>query len=147
MPSRPQTVTLQGVADGKMLGDCSLSLAMGQLMVELQRGGQAAGGMYSVDSLPMGEWIVLADPRGFLLPVAIQRIRMDAYCFRMDPQPLQGLRTLPAQPGWVPAPHAAPGQTTPQQQRQNDQMAARALQTGLNASYQAMMNTANHLRY
>jgi hypothetical protein len=144
MPSTPQTVTLQGIADGKMLGDCSLSYAMGQLMVELQRGGQAAGGMYSIDSLPIGEWIVLADPRGFLLPVAIQRIRIDAYSFRMDPQPLQGLRTLPAQPGWVPSPHAP---TTPQQQRHNDQMAVRALQTVSNASHQAMMNTAHHLRY
>lgn len=141
----PQTVTLQGIADGKMLGDCSLSLAMGQLMVELQRGGQAAGGMYTVDSLPAGEWFALADPRGFLLPVAIQRIRMDAYCFRMDPQPLQGLRALAPQPGWVPSPHASPGPGTPQQ-RHNDQMAVRALQSGLNASYQAMMNTANHLR-
>lgn len=141
------TVTLQGIADGKMLGDCSLSYTMGQLMVEIQRGGQAAGGMYTVDSVPIGEWFALADPRGFLLPVAIQRTRMDAYCVRMDPQPLQGLRVLPPQPGWVPSPHASPNPSAPQQQRQNDQMAVRALQSGLNASYQAMMNTANHLRY
>lgn len=147
MPTDVQTVTLQGLADGKMLGDCSLSYAMGQLMVEVQRGGQAAGGMYAVDSLPIGEWFALADPRGFLLPVAIQRTRMDAYCVRMDPQPLQGLRTLAPQSGWVPSPHASPSPATAQQQRQNDQMAVRALQTGLNAGYQAAMNTANHLRY
>ena len=103
--------------------------------------------MYSVDSLPVGEWFALADPRGFLLPVAIQRIRMDAYRVRMDPQPLQGLRALPAQPGWVPSPHASPSPGTPQQQRQNDQMAVRALQAGLSANYQAAMNTANHLRF
>jgi hypothetical protein len=142
-----QTVTLQGIADGKMVGDCSLSLAMGQLMVEVHRGGQAAGGMYSVDSLPGGEWFVLADPRGFLLPVAIQRTRMDAYRVRMDSQPLQGLRALPAQSGWVPSPHASPGSASAQRQRQNDQMAVHALQAGLNANYQAMMNTANHLRF
>ena len=140
---RAQTVMLQGIADGKMLGDCSLSLAMGTLMVELQRAGKAAGGMFAVDSLPIGEWIVLADPRGFLLPVAIQRTRMDAYCVRMDRQPLQGLRTLPSQPGWVPSPHASAGRTTPQQQRQNDQMAIRAL----DASGQAKMNTARHVRF
>jgi hypothetical protein len=137
------TVTLQGIADGKMLGDCSLSYAMGQLMVEIQRGGQAAGGMYGVEALPIGEWFGLADPRGFRLPVAIQRTRMDAYQVRMDRQPLQGLRALPPQSGWVPSPRAP----SPAGSRQNDQMAVRALQAGLSASHQAARNTADHLRF
>ncbi len=59
----------------------------------------------------------------------------------------KGCAHCPHSLGWVPSPHSSPSPATAQQQRQNDQMAVRALQTGLNASYQAAMNTANHLRY
>jgi hypothetical protein len=142
MPS-PQTVTLQGIAEGKTLGGYSLSYAMGQLIVDSPR----LGGIYGVESLPIGEWFALVDGRGFPLPVAIQRTRMDAYSVRVDRAPLQGLRTLPSYPGWVPSGTGAPpNPRTPQQQRQNDQMAVRTLQNGLNDQYQAEMNTARHLR-
>src|SRR4051794_39731468 len=92
---RPQTVTLGGIADGKTLGGYSLSYAAGQLMVSSPQN----GGAYGVDSLPFGEWFVLADERGVPLPVAIQRIRMDAYSVRVDRAPLQGLRALTSYPG------------------------------------------------
>jgi hypothetical protein len=139
---RPQTVTLGGIADGKTLGGYSLSYAAGQLMVSCPQN----GGAYGVESLPFGEWFVLADERGRPLPVAIQRIRMDAYCVRVDGAPLQGLRALTSYPGWVPTGGAAsPDPPTPQQQRRNDQMALQALRTGSNAEFQAAMNTAHHL--
>jgi hypothetical protein len=138
----PQTVTLEGIADGKTLGGYSLSYAAGQLMVSSSQN----GGSYGVDSLPIGEWFVLADGRGFPLPVAIQRTRMDAYCVRVDRAPLQGLRALTSYPGWVPTgTSASPNPPTPQQQRQNDQMALQALRAGSNAENQAAMNTARHL--
>jgi hypothetical protein len=154
----PELVLLEGMFDGKYLGHYSLSYAMGQLMVDVYQASPAIGGMYAVDGLPIGEWFVLADKRGFLLPVAVQRVRIDAYHVRVDPAPLQGLRALPAAYGAAPPPVAAqPGrqvpparwaaqpQPTSQQARQNDQAAIRALQTGSQASYNAMMNTARHV--
>lgn len=135
--ARSQMVTLEGIFDGKNLGDYSLSYAAGQLMVSSPHN----GGAFNVDPLPFGEWFALADERGVSLPVAVQRTRMDAYCVRVDPAPLQGLRTLISYPGWVPSGTSA---NTPQQQRQNDQMAIRALQTGSSAEHQAAMNTARH---
>lgn len=135
-----QTVTLGGIADGKTLAGWSLSYAAGQLMVSSPHN----GGAYGVDFLPFGEWFVLADERGVPLPVAVQRIRMDAYCVRVDRAPLQGLRVLTSYPGFVPTGGSA--SSNPQQQRRNDQMAVHALQAGSNALFQAEMNTANHLR-
>jgi hypothetical protein len=138
----PQTVTLEGIVDSKSLGGYSLSFAAGQLSVDSPR----MGGMYGVEVLPIGEWFVLVDGRGVPLPVAIQRTRMDAYCVRLDSAPRRGLRTLASYPGWVPpASGASPNQSTPRQQRQTDQMAVRAIQTGLNAENQAAMNTARHM--
>lgn len=140
----PQTVTLEGMVDSKSLGGYSLSFAAGQLSVDSPR----IGGMYGVEVLPIGEWFVLVDGRGVPLPVAIQRARMDAYCVRVDPVPLRGLRTLASYPGWVPsASGASPDQRTPRQQRQTDQMAVRAIQTGLNAENQAAINTARHMDF
>lgn len=139
---RAATVMLQGVADGKTLGDCSLSYSMGQLMVEVHRPGHQVGGMYAVDYVPIGEWFVLADGRGVPLPVAIQRTRMDAYRVRVDSAPLRGLRSLTAYSTWVPSAQAS---SNPQQQRQNDQAAVRALQSASGMSHQAAMYTAQHL--
>jgi hypothetical protein len=153
----PEMVMLEGMFEGKYLGHYSLSFAMGQLMVDVYQASPSIGGMYAVEGLPIGEWFVLGDKRGFLLPVAVQRVRMDAYVVRVDPAPLQGLRALPAAYGAAPpqfagqrgrpvppARWAAQPQRTPQQTRQNDQAAIRALQTGSQASYNAMMNTARH---
>jgi hypothetical protein len=143
-PPRPsaQTVTLEGTVDSKTLGGYSLSYAVGQLTVDSPR----LGGMYGVDALPIGEWFVLVDGLGVPLPVAIQRTRMDAYCVRVDPAPRRELRTLASYPGWVPSARgASPNQPTSRQQRQTDQMAVRAIQTGLNAENQAAMNTARHM--
>jgi hypothetical protein len=150
-------VQLEGMFEGKYLGHYSLSYSMGQLMVDVYQASPPIGGMYAVDALPIGEWFVLADKRGFLLPVAVQRIRMDAYVVRADPAPLQGLRALASAYGAAPPPvraqpnrpvpparWASQPQTSPQQARQNDQAAIRALQTGSQASYNAMMNTARH---
>jgi hypothetical protein len=154
----PEMVMLEGMFEGKYLGHYSLSFAMGQLMVDVYQASPPIGGMYAVDGLPPGEWFVLADKRGFLLPLAIQRVRMDAYLVRVDPAPLPGLRALPAAYGAAPPPvpgppnrqvpparWAAQPQRTPQQERANDQAAIRALQTGSQASNAAMMNTARHL--
>jgi hypothetical protein len=102
--STPEMLMLEGMFEGKYLGHYSLSFAMGQLMVDVYQASPPIGGMYAVDGLPFGEWFVLADKRGFLLPLAIQRVRMDAFCVRADPAPLQGLRALPAAYGAAPPP-------------------------------------------
>jgi len=157
-PPVPEMVTLEGMFEGKYLGRYSLSFAMGQLMVDVYRASPPIGGMYAVDMLPIGEWFVLADQRGFLLPVAVQRVRMDAFVVRADPAPLQGLRAMPAMGGAAPPPvRALPNRQlpparwatqprqSPQQARQNDQAAIRALQQGTQAMNGAAMNTARHL--
>jgi hypothetical protein len=106
-PQTPEMVSLEGMFEGKYLGPYSLSFAMGQLMVDVDQASPPIGGMYAIDGLPFGEWFVLADKRGFLLPLAIQRIRMDAFVVRADPAPLQGLRALGSAYGAAPPPVAA----------------------------------------
>jgi hypothetical protein len=95
----PEMVMLEGMIDAKNLGEYTLSYAPGQLMVGVP-GSPEIGGSYAVGSLPFGEWVVLADRRGFLLPMAVQRARADAYYVRVDPAPLQGLRALPSMAGY-----------------------------------------------
>lgn len=95
----PEMVMLEGMIDAKNLGDYGLSYAPGQLMVGVP-GSPEIGGSYAVGSLPLGEWFGLADRRGFPLPVAVQRAGMDAYYVRVDPAPLEGLRTLPSMAGY-----------------------------------------------
>jgi TPR repeat protein len=94
----PEQVLLDGIAAGQELGGYSFSYAMGQLNVYVWQSTPEIGGWYQVGSLPIGEWFVVIDQRGFPLPVAIQRVREHAFYARVDPAPLQGLRALAATP-------------------------------------------------
>jgi hypothetical protein len=98
LPS-PESVLLDGIAAGQDLGGYSFAYAMGQLSVTVNGSTPRIGGWYLVSSLPFGEWFVIADRRGFPLPVAIQRVREHAFYVRVDPAPLQGLRTVTSTPG------------------------------------------------
>jgi len=92
----PEQALLEGIAAGQKLGGYSFSYAMGQLNIYVWQSNPSIGGWYQVGSLPIGEWFVVADRRGFLLPVAIQKVGEHSHYVRVDPAPLQGLRTLTA---------------------------------------------------
>jgi hypothetical protein len=94
----PEQVLLDGIAAGQKLGGYSFSYAMGQLNIYVWQSKPSIGGWYQVGSLPIGEWFVILDRRGFPLPVAIQKVREHAFHVRVDPAPLQGLRTLTSTP-------------------------------------------------
>ena len=97
----PESVILKGIVAAANLGGYSLSYysPSQQLGVSVPGANPRIGGWYRVGGLPVGEWFVLADRQGFLLPVAVQKIREDAYYVRVDPAPLQGLRAVASLPG------------------------------------------------
>jgi pentatricopeptide repeat protein len=94
----PEQVLLDGGAVGRNLGGYSFAYAMGHLDIYVAQSTPRIGGAYQVGSLPIGEWFVIIDRRGFPLPVAIQKVREHAFYVRVDPAPLQGLRALASTP-------------------------------------------------
>jgi hypothetical protein len=98
--AKPEAVLLEGMIATAELGGYSLSYGPGQLMVSVYGSNPRIGGSYAVGGLPAGEWFVLTDRHGSVLPVAVQKIREDAYQVRVDPAPLQGLRAVTSMPGY-----------------------------------------------
>jgi hypothetical protein len=96
----PEAVLLEGMVAAANLGGYSFSYGFGQLMVDVPDANPRIGGSYGVGGLPIGEWFVLTDRQSFLLPVAVQKIRDDAYYIRVDSAPLQGLRAITSMPGY-----------------------------------------------
>lgn len=96
----PESVLLDGVVAAENLGGYLFTYGTGQLMVDVYRATPRIGGSYMVRELPIGEWYSLMDRQGFVLPVAVRKLREDAYYVRVDPAPLDGVRTLPSMPGY-----------------------------------------------
>src|SRR6476620_9237594 len=96
----PEAVLLEGIVACQNLGCYSVDYGMNHLSISVFGSTPRIGGYYEVGSLPLGEWFVIADRQGFALPVAVQKVRQDAYYVRVDPAPLQGLRALTSIPGY-----------------------------------------------
>jgi hypothetical protein len=100
--AKPEAVILEGIVATANLGGYSLAYnnASQDLSVSVPRANPRIGGYYAVAALPVGEWFVLTDRHGSLLPVAVQKIHEHAYQVRVDSASLQGLRAVTSIPGY-----------------------------------------------
>ena len=90
-PPSPESILREGLVATANFGGYGLSCGMEQLSVTVF-GASSIGGVYMLRNVPFGQWFVLTDRHGFLLPVAVMHIRENSCQIRVDPAPLEGGR-------------------------------------------------------